>query len=50
MDPLAVVQRHGAGFGLDPFGLGPLLYCDDAYIVIAMLCIIDSVILSCVAY
>ena len=45
-----MVQRHGAGFGLDPFGLGSLLYFDDAYIVIVMLGIIDAVILSCVAY
>ena len=43
-----MIQRHGVGFGLDPFGLGPLLYCDYAYTVIAMLCIIDHVILNCV--
>ena len=48
MDPLAVVLHHVAGFSLDPFGLGPLLYYDDAYIVIFMLCIVDHVILSCI--
>ena len=43
-----MIQRHGASFGLDPFGLRPLFYCDYAYTVIAMLCIIDHVTLNCV--
>ena len=43
-----MIQRHDGSFRLHPFGLGPLLYCDDAHTVISILFIIDHVILNCV--